>query len=236
MDKWVLITGASSGIGSEIARYLDTLGYHLILCARREDRLKDIVSSFNEQSLVMPVDLCDLLQIRDVFVEINKHKIKLTGMVHCAGIGHTLAIRNNDVDYMRKLMEVHYFAFVELGKYFSKKKYSNDDASIVAISSISSLTCYTGACNYAASKAAVNAAVKVMSKEFMRRRIRVNAILPAYVNTPMGPSADDEDYIKQQPLGIIQPKYVAYLAEFLLSGQSKYMTGALVPMSGGMSY
>lgn len=236
MDKWILITGASSGIGLDIVRYLDTMNYYLILCARSEDKLKNIASSLNGRSLVMPIDLCEFHQIKDLFDEIKKSGIKLDGMVHCAGIGNNVPIRNNDVEYMRKVMETNYFAFVELGKYFSKKLYSNDGSSIVAISSISSLTCYTGACNYAASKASVNVAVKIMSKEFMRRKIRVNAILPAYVDAPLGPSADDEIYIKDQPLGIIQPIYIAYLTEFLLSNKSKYMTGALIPISGGMSY
>lgn len=236
MDKWILITGASSGIGLDIVRYLDSLGYHLILCARREDTLKTIVSSLIEDSLAMPVDLCELSRIGEIFKELKQRGIKLDGMVHCAGIGNNLPIRNNDVEYMQQTMGTNYFAFVELGKYFSKKIYSNDGASIVAISSISALTCYTGACNYAASKASVNIAVKVMSKEFMRRKIRVNAILPAYVDAPLGPPADDEGYIKQQPLGIIPPRYVAYLTEFLLSDKSKYMTGTLIPVSGGMDY
>lgn len=236
MDKCILITGASSGIGLDIVRYLDSLGYRLILCARREDTLRTIVSSLNEDSLAMPVDLCELSRIGEIFEELKQREIKLDGMVHCAGFGTNLPVRNNDITYMRKTMETNYFAFVELGKYFSQKKYSNNGSSIVAISSISPLTCYTGACNYAASKASINVAVKVMSKEFMRRQIRVNAILPAYVNAPMGPSADDEAYIKQQPLGIIPPRYVAYLTEFLLSDKSKYMTGTLVPVSAGMDY
>ena len=70
----------------------------------------------------------------------------------------------------------------------------------------------------------------------MRRKIRVNAILPAYVNTPLGPAEDDELYVQQQPLGIIRAEYIAYLVEYLLSEKSRYMTGTLIPMSGGMTY
>ena len=236
MKRWILVTGASSGIGLEIVRHLDSLNYNVILCARREEKLKDITSALKNEAIVMPVDLCNLLEIEKIFMILKKAEIRLNGMVHCAGTGNTLPVRNNNVEAMQKIMATNYFSFVKLGKYFSKKIYSNEGASIVAISSISPLTCYTGACNYAASKSAFNIAVKIMSKEFMKRKIRVNAILPAYVNAPLGPAEDDEEYIKQQPLGIIQPEYVAYLVEFLLSDKSKYMTGTLIPISGGMSF
>lgn len=236
MKQWILVTGASSGIGLEIVRYLDSLDYNVVLCARREDKLKDIIATLKNEAIVMPVDLCQLLEIEKIFVTLKNNRIRLNGMVHCAGTGNTLPVRSNNIEDMKTIMATNYFSFVELAKYFSKKLYSDDGASIVAISSISPLTCYTGACNYAASKGAINVAVKIMSKEFMKRKIRVNAILPAYVNAPLGPAEDDEEYIKQQPLGIIKPEYVAYLVEFLLSDKARYITGTLVPISGGMSY
>ena len=236
MNKWILVTGASSGIGLTIVNYLDSLGYNLVLCSRREERLKEISSALTNIPILMIVDLCNLEGVEKIFQALKEKSIKLDGMIHCAGIGSNCPIRGNNVEDMEKIMATNYFSFVELGKYFSKKSYSNEGGSIVAISSISPLTCYTGACNYAASKSAVNIAVKIMSKEFMKRKIRVNAILPAYVNAPLGPAEDDEEYIKQQPLGIIQPEYVAYLVEFLLSDKSKYMTGTLIPISGGMSF
>lgn len=236
MNKWILVTGASSGIGLTIVNYLDSLGYSLVLCSRREERLKEISSALTNIPILMVVDLCKPEGVEKIFQTLKEQSIKLDGMIHCAGIGSNCPIRGNNVEDMEKIMATNYFSFVELGKYFSKKSYSNEGASIVAISSISPLTCYTGACNYAASKSAVNIAVKIMSKEFMKRKIRVNAILPAYVNAPLGPAEDDKEYIKQQPLGIIQPEYIAYLVEFLLSDKSKYMTGTLIPVSGGMSF
>lgn len=236
MSKWLLVTGASSGIGLEIVRYLDSKGYNLVLTARSKEKLHNVQCSLINDSLILPIDLQNLQEIETLFKKIKENSIRLGGMVHCAGVGTNLPIRSNNIEDMRRIMTTNYFSFVELGKYFSKKGYSLDESSIIAISSISPLTCYTGACNYAASKSAINTAVKIMAKEFMKRKIRVNAILPAYVNTPMGPAEDDELYIQQQPLGIIKAEYIAYLVEYLLSEKSKYMTGTLIPMSGGMTY
>lgn len=234
--KWVLVTGASSGIGKSVAAYLDSVGYSTVLIARRSNLLHETASSFQNEAHCITYDLQDLENLESIFITCKEHGIKFHGFVHCAGIGNIISVRGNIVEEMQAVMTTNYFSFVELVKSFGSKKYSEAGASIVAISSISPLTCYTGACNYAASKSAVNTAVKVMAKEYMQRKIRVNAILPGYVNTPMGPAEDDANYLAQQPLGIIKAEYIAYLVEFLLSEKSKYMTGAWIPVSGGMCF
>lgn len=95
---------------------------------------------------------------------------------------------------------------------------------------------------YSMSKSALNSAVKTMSKEFMKRKIRVNGILPANVKTQMFLGGEDtlEDFmersLERQPLGIIDTEQVSYLAEFLLSDNAKYITGECIVMSGGMTY
>lgn len=236
MGKWILITGCSSGIGRVTAKYLDSMGYNLILVARSADKLQILSEELRNRSLIFPCDLCVLEQIGNIFECCKEKGIKLDGMVHCAGIGANVPVRGNVIADMQNTMTTNFFSFVELCKYFGMRKYSNDEASIVAISSISPLTCLPGACNYAASKNAINASVRVMSKEYMKRKLRVNAILPGYVNTPLGPAEDDPAYIAQQPLGIIRAEYVAYMVEFLLSERARYITGTLIPISGGMSY
>lgn len=238
MEKTVLVTGASSGIGAAISKYLSLQGYFVVLVARNEGKLKKIQETLVGKSLVVPYDLSDLEQIERIFEQCKGLKRKLDGLVHCAGINNDIPIRVNDIDIMKDVTTVNYFSFVELAKYFNKKKYSNDEASIVAISSTASLSCSKGMCTYAASKAALNASVKVMSKEFLKRKQRVNAILPAFVDTPMAARMDEllndlEDKIAEQPLGLINPEHIAYLAEFLLSNKSAYITGACIPISAG---
>ena len=236
MNNWILITGASSGIGRETAKHLDKCGYSLVLVARTNEKLKTLEVELENPSLICATDLCELAKIEEIFHKCAEKKIQLAGLVHCAGVGNNTPVRSNEIEEMENTMTTNYYSFMELVKYFGMRKYSLEGASIVAVSSISPLTCYSGSCNYAASKSAINTAVKVMAKEYLRRKIRVNAVLPGYVNTPLGPDEDDPVYIEQQPLGIIKAPYVAYLIEFLLSDKSRYMTGTLIPISGGMSY
>lgn len=237
-NKNILITGASSGIGAAISEYLSELGYFVILVARDIKKLNDVKARLCSESIVIPYDLIDLKNIESIYTKCKENKIKLDGLVHCAGINNDIPIRANDIEIMEKVTAINFFSFVELGKYFSKRKYSNDKASVVAISSSASISCGKGMCTYASSKAALNAAVKVMSKECLKRKQRVNAVLPTFVDTPMAARMDEtlgdlEQKIANQPLGLIEPRQIAYLVEFLLSGKSSYITGACIPVSAG---
>lgn len=238
MEKNILVTGASSGIGAAVSKYLSEQGYCVVLVARNENKLKKIQGEIPGDSLIVPYDFSDLENIENIFDNCRNSELKLDGLVHCAGINNDIPIRANDVEVMQEVTTVNYFSFVELGKHFNKKKYSNDKASIVAISSSASISCGKGMCTYAASKAALNASVKVMGKEFLKRKQRVNAVLPTFVDTPMATRMNEslgdlEKKVAGQPLGLIEPEQVAYLVEFLLSDKSSYITGACIPVSAG---
>lgn len=238
MRKNVLVTGASSGIGEAVSRYLSQQQYYVILVARNENRLNKISTELENKSLVIPYDLNDLHGIESIFMTCKEKGLKLDGLVHCAGINNDIPISSNDIEIMEEVTRVNYYSFVELGKYFGKKKYSNDFSSIVAISSSAANACVKGMCTYSASKAALNASVKVMGKEFLKRKQRVNAIMPSFVDTPMAENVDVqlgtlERKLEMQPLGMISPLQIAYLVEFLLSDKAQYITGACIPVSGG---
>ena len=155
-------------------------------------------------------------------------------------------------------MRVNCLAFAEMGKHFYSKRYSHDFSRMVAISSSASISCDKGMGPYSASKAALNAVVKTMAKEFIKRGILVNAILPAGVLTPMaaekiqtltGTAMDVSATITQleqgppviaeqeaQPCGIILPSHIARIAAYLVSAENRYVTGALIPVSGGLTF
>ena len=238
MDKYILVTGASSGIGEATARYLASCSYNLVLVARRKEKLEQLERELETEVLCVPFDLSNTEEIEDIFKTCKEQGIKLSGMVHCAGINRDMPIAVNDIGAMNEVTKINYYAFVELGKFFSKKKYSCDGSSIVAISSQAAVERAKGMLTYAASKAALNVTVGVMAKEFVRRKIRVNAILPNFVDTPMVRPKESvlvgiDEKLEKQPLGIISPLEVAYLAEFLLSDKSEKITGAEIPISGG---
>ncbi len=237
MAKRVLITGASSGIGEATARHFSSLGYEVVLVARSRDKLEKLSRELPSKSLVVPSDLTDLEKIGDIFEQCRENGFLLDGMVHSAGISKSMPVRSNDIDLMKNIMTLNYFSFMELGKYFYSKKYSSEGGSILAVSSISSKTCYPGTTNYAASKASVNIAVQTMSKEFMKRKIRVNAILPANVETPMVINESTLDKPeKYQPLGLIDIECIARTIEFFMSEKARYITGAEIPVSAGIRF
>lgn len=232
--RTILVTGCTSGIGLAVAHYLHEQGYQLLLVGRSEEKLQKI-SSETAGSPYVVCDLKDSTQIKNIFSYCQDTGKKLNGMVHCAGMGAEMPIRSLREEDMESLVRVHYYAFLMLCKYFYSRKVSEDRASIVAVSSISTMTKRKGSVLYASSKSALNTAVEVASKEFLRRSIRVNAILPAYVDTPMIDNLEEiMDINKVQPMGLIPARSIAEIVEFLLTDKSRYITGALIPISAGM--
>ena len=234
--KYVLITGATSGIGLETARYLYSIGYGVVLVGRNEEVLAGISKELDD-SLYIVIDFENTESIAEIFNVLKKNEIVLDGMVHSAGLGMNVPVRLCKIEDMERLMKVHYYGFVELCKYFYKSSYSHEDSSIIAISSLATKTQLKGSVLYSASKNALNSAITVASKEFLKRHIRVNGLLPAYVDTRMNNGLEELIDVKErQPWGMIPPRQMAELIEFLLSDTSMYITGALIPISAGMEF
>ena len=232
--KTVLVTGCTSGIGLAVSHYLHDQGYRLVLVGRNEEKLKKVSSGTGNAPYIV-CDLEDGDQIRGIFDYCIKIGMKLSGLIHCAGFTLNSPIRSLRDEDMKRQMQIHYYAFVDLCKNFYRRSISSDGSSIVVMSSFSTYTKRKGSLPYAAAKSAVNTAVSIASKEFLKRSIRVNAILSAYVDTPLIDGLDELlDVSEVQPMGLIPPKAIAELAEFLISDKSKYITGALIPVSAGM--
>lgn len=237
--KNILVTGASSGIGEAIARYLSAEGYCVVLVARNEEKLNRLSSELPNKSYCFKYDLTELDNIESIFKFCADNELKLDGLVHSAGMSTTMPIKFNEIANMERMFRVNYFSFEELTKFFAGKKYSNSCSSIVAISSMATMANAVGQSLYASSKSALNSFVKISAKEYVKRRIRINAIMPANVVTPMTSDLENRipaDITDTQPYGMIPAEQIAYLAEFLLSDKAEYITGATIPVSAGMIY
>jgi len=138
-------------------------------------------------------------------------------------------------------MSVNFYSFLEISKQFSKKKYNDNGGSIVAISSIASKVGARGLTAYCASKGAIESAVRAMSLELALKNIRVNSICPSMIETQIYADLKDlvnnkdfEDELKKrQILGVGKPEDVAYVAAFLLSDASQFITGTSINVDGG---
>jgi NAD(P)-dependent dehydrogenase (short-subunit alcohol dehydrogenase family) len=165
---------------------------------------------------------------------------KLDGIVLCAGINDYVPVKFIKQEKIDRIFQTNYFSNLILLQMVLKKKLVNKGASIVFISSVSSLMGVPGTLLYASSKGAVNSAVRVLASELAGQRIRVNAICPGIVRTEMlsGTNIDEETFVKQEvqyPLGLGTPEDVGSAVLFHLSDASRWLTGQCMVMDGGFT-
>lgn len=240
--KHILVTGASSGIGRATALRASQLGARVTLVARNEERLKEVLAEMEGSGAYYPYDLSDVDGIEALVKQIVAEQGKFDGMMYSAGDCLRAPINVCKPNAVRNSMQLNFFAFVECLRCFAKTKNSNNGASIVTMSSASSLKGEKGLLTLCASKAAMNSAVRCAALELAPRKIRVNAIAAAYVfgsrivDTTLdifGADAVEKNIAENQPLGVGKPEDIANAAAFLLSDASSYMTGAIMSVDGG---
>lgn len=241
-NKKILVTGASSGQGRDIAEYLSECGAEIILVGRNQARLKETLSAMNNKGKHRYI-CCDLAKesdLTDLFSEAVQDGKKLDGMVHCAGIIPLSPISTINREAIEECMSINFYALLELVRCFSRRKFREDKTSIVEVSSICSQ--YPGKCQtlYAASKAAANASVQSLAMELFDKGVRINSVLPGTINTPaieevtgrIGKEAFDA-LLRPQIHGLIEMREISSIIAFLLSGLSTAITGRTVYADGG---
>lgn len=240
MESNYIITGATSGIGKSVILKLDSIGNHLILLARSTENLKKISNLLKFATFdLISVDLTELSFI-DKLKELQITNIK--GFIHCAGSESILPLRLISYDKFDKLMRLHVYSFVEIVKFIDKRKTQKDIylTSIVGLSSIASHDGGVGQTIYSASKAALESVSRVLSKELVKKKIRLNTILPGLVDTEMTErwrkkiGIENKDDLHQMQLnGLIDPKEVAELINYLLNDLSRHIVGTEIRIDGG---
>ncbi len=238
-NKTVVITGAGSGIGRETAICASQLGATIIMIDITEIGLKETLASLSGSGHSYYVtDLSNTDLIKDVIKDSIEKNGMLSGLVHCAGISSRKPLNVITKSGFNKLMDVNFFSFVELVRQVCKKKCFIEGGSVVVMSSISSIKGYKAKSEYCVSKAAVDAFIRCMALELAERKIRINSVMPATVNTPMAHRARElnasigtSDDIS--PLGITEPYEVANIIAFLLSDATKTITGTSIKIDGG---
>lgn len=233
--KTILVTGASSGIGKVIAQFVAKEGGKVILLARNKERLEDTLRSLDgDRHNYICCDLNDNEKNQDVISQIEN----LDGIVFCAGINEFIPIKFIKQEKIDSIFQTNYFSQIIMIRNLLKKKKINKNASLVFISSISSLMGVPGTLLYTASKAAINSTVKVLAIELSGQKIRANAICPGIVKTPMigETNISEEQFLEQEklyPLGLGTPEDIAEAAVFHLSDKSKWLTGNIMVLDGG---
>ena len=240
-DKTILITGASSGIGKATAILASKMGAHIIACGRDLEKLKDTLSQLNpsDRHQIIVADLSKTDELMD-FV---KQCPLLDGVVHCAGIVKPVPAKFIQPKHIEEMFSINYNAVVLINSYLLQQKKINIAASIVLISTISTQHSYFGGALYISSKGALEAYARSLGLELVNRKIRVNTLSPAMVRTEIYENtlkstlneAHSEKYASTYPLGIGEPIDIANSIVFLLSNASKWITGTVIKMDGGLT-
>jgi NAD(P)-dependent dehydrogenase (short-subunit alcohol dehydrogenase family) len=241
MIKTYLVTGATSGIGLATCESILNNGNRVFAIGRDEKKVQYLESKYsNDQFVFIQFDLRELTNIESIFEKISNLSLKLDGFIHCAGMEETVPLTQYTSDKITNLFQLNVFSTIELLRLFSKKKYSNENSSVVLFSSVMGILGQPGKVGYCATKSAVLGITKSSALELAKRKIRVNAVLPGVVKTPMTQKlfsqldqTNIDAIINMHPLGIGEVNDVVPIVEFLLTDGSRWITGQNFVVDGG---
>jgi len=237
----VVVTGASSGIGKEVALHLAKAGCRLTLTGTNQERLDQVkgqVAELGAEVVTVAVDLNADGAADQVINAALEAFGALDGLVNNAGITRdTLLVRMKDDDW-DAVIGTNLTAPFKLLRAAAKVMMKARSGSVVNVSSIVASTGNAGQTNYTAAKGGVEAMTRTVALELASRGVRVNAVAPGFIETPMTEVLPEKvkaallDNIPMKRMG--KPEEIADLIEFLLSPKSSYITGQTLHVNGGM--
>ena len=243
--KTALVTGGTAGIGKAIAITLASRGASVVIFGTNEERAKKAVEEIKkavldstQKILYFLVNVADFSEVDEAIQKVLGTFEKVDVLVNNAGITKdTLLMRMKEEDW-DEVLAVNLKSIYNTCKSLARSMMKAKAGSIINITSVVGLTGNAGQSNYAASKAGMIGFTKSFAKEFATRGIRANCIAPGYIETNMTealPLNIKEGIVNQIPLGRIgHPKDVAEAVCFLASDASRYITGQVLAVDGGM--
>ncbi len=237
-NKKALITGASGGIGKELARILVEYNAEVCISGRNIEELAELKKSLGDKCHTVPCDLSNKDQISELFSKSEEILGQIDILVNNAGITKdNIFLRMSEEEWL-DVININLNSTFNLLKLVTKGMVKRKYGRIINISSVVGVTGGAGQVNYAASKSGLIGLTKSLAQELATRNITVNCIAPGFIETPMTEKLDDKRkdiIINSIPANRIgSPKDLSSAVIFLASQESSYITGQTIHINGGL--
>jgi 3-oxoacyl-[acyl-carrier protein] reductase len=234
-----LVTGASGGIGSAVAKALAVQGARVALSGTREDALKAIAADLPHDPVILPCNLGDREAVDGLIPRAIEALGQLDILVNNAGVTRdNLVMRMKDEEW-DDVIRINLEAAFRLIRAASKPMMKARFGRIITITSVVGATGNPGQANYAASKGGLTAMSKALAQELASRNITVNCVAPGFITSPMTdglPEAQKEALLSRIPLGALgEGADIAAGVVYLASRDAGYVTGQTLHINGGMA-
>ncbi len=237
-EKVVVVTGGASGIGLATTKKLLSEGANVVILDLKMD--EEIINGLGGNAIYLKCDVSNEENVKNCIEEIIKKFNHIDYLVANAGIGGSASKPHEvSMDEWNKVISVNQTGIFLLNKYVINEMLKNGKGAVVNTSSMYGLVGSTTSFAYSASKGAINQMTRSLALTYARDNIRVNAIAPGYVDTPilsMVPDNIKEAMGNELPIGRLgKDTEIANLICYLLSDDASFITGSIIPIDGGFT-
>lgn len=234
----IIVTGASSGIGRATAIAVSRFGGQTVLVGRNEERLNETLRALSGgDHRICVADLTDSASAGELFGTVGA----VSDLIHAAGTQSTMPVKVMSDTQIDEVLQTAVHASLRLSREFAKKKNRTcDETSITFVSSAMGMVGAAGRSAYSAAKSGMIGITRSLAVELAPLGVRVNAVAPGFVRTPMLEameavwSEEQRRHVESlHPLGFGTPEDVAALLAFLVGPGARWITGAVIPVDGG---
>lgn len=236
-QRVAVVVGGASGIGWATARVLAEDGYAVALADLDGEAVAARAAELGEPHVGVPVDVTDEASVEALFDTVGERWPAVHGVVNCAGVSTLGAVVEHDAAEFRRVVDVCLTGAFLVFKHGGRRVV--DGGALVSLTSLNARQPGTGLAAYCASKAGLVALTEVAALELAPRRVRVNAVAPGLVVTPLTAPAMDipgirESYLENTPLGRSgEPAEIGAAVRYLLSDDAAWITGETLDINGG---
>lgn len=243
MKKCALITGASGGIGSEIALRLAADGYDIAACYYSDDKsakeLEEKLCSLGVKNRFYKADVADYNQIKDIFTDATDFFGGVSVLVNNAGMAQQKLFTDITEEEFDRITAVNFKGVFNCCKFAVPYMVSQKHGKIINISSMWGVCGASCETVYSATKAAVIGLTKALARELAPSNIQVNCVAPGAIDTKMNNNLSEQDkadFAEEIPMGRFgNPKEIASIVSFLASEGSDYITAQVITADGGLT-